>query len=200
MSTNTTKDITKRKRIVRFFYDPAKEEAWLQEMADKGWALEKVTFVCYTFRQCPPNTYIVKNALAENRGEKAAIEEMLADSGAIICPLRWNDWPAIYAIRDKSLGEFEINSTADSKARSDLLWLKTIRTLLITIFIIAICLILEGIFVGTTGIFEGSSIDAGFFFGSGVGVTIPALLFLPVYLRVRKRFKGYKDDSGIYAT
>lgn len=197
MNTDTTKG-TKRKRVIRFFYDPAKEEAWLQEMADKGWALEKVTFVCYTFRQCPPNTYIVKNALAENREEKAAIEEMLADSGAIICPLRWNDWPAIYAIRDRALGEFEINSTADSKARSDLMWLKTIRTGFVATFIFAITLILDGIFLEITNLLP-DSLD--FFFGLGIGVATPALIFLlPVYLRVRKRVNSYKADSSIYAS
>lgn len=196
MNTNTTKTRTQTKRVFRVFYDPTKEEAWLQEMADQGWAFERATNALYIFRQCTPNTYIVKSALAENFEEKAHVEEMLADSGATICQIK-NPFPWIYAIRDKSLGDFEINSTADSKARSDLLWLQRARTILI-MGVILIALILAS----TPGVFHGNKMEwTDFLVGFATGLAIFSLVFmLPVYLRIRKRLKGYKDDSGIYAS
>lgn len=90
MNTDTS---TQTKRVFRLFYDHAKEEVWLQKMADQGWAFESATNALYTFRQCPPNTYIVKSALAENFEEKAHVEEMLTDSGAIICQIKSNPLP-----------------------------------------------------------------------------------------------------------
>lgn len=198
MNTNTTKDTTKRKRVVRFFYDPATEESWLQDMADKGWAFEKAHHILYTFRQCTPNTYIVKTALAGNFHEKAAIEEMLVDSGATICPIFYNPFPWIYAIRDKSLGDFEINSTADSKARSDLLWLKKLQSVLV----VAIAAITVGILAELIGLSlknppSWPSTLLGFGAGLATGWTI---VYIPLRMRIRKRVKGYKDDSGIYVT
>lgn len=166
-------------------------------MADQGWAFESATNALYTFRQCPPNTYIVKSALAENFEEKTRVEEMLTDSGAIICQIKSNPLPWIYAIRDKSLGNFEIHSTADSKAHSEALLLKRMRAILI-IVIVLIAIIL----VGTPGIFYGNEMElTDFLVGVATVLAMFSLVFmLPVYLRIRKRLKGYKDDSGIYAS
>lgn len=195
MNANKTDTHPQIKRVFRAFYDPAKEEAWLQNMADQGWAFERATNALYVFRQCTPNTYIVKSALAENFEEKAHVEEMLADSGATICQIK-NPFPWIYAIRDKSLGDFEINSTADSKAHSDALWLKRMRTILIMV-IVLIAMIL----IGTPGVFYGNKMEwTDFLVGFATGLAIFSLVFmLPVYLKIRKRLKGYKDDSDIYA-
>ena len=41
-------------------WDFDKEEDWLNEMAQEGWALESVGFCTYTFRRCEPGEYIIR--------------------------------------------------------------------------------------------------------------------------------------------
>lgn len=95
------------------------------------------------------------------------------------------------------MGNFEIHSTADSKAHSEALLLKRMRAILI-IVIVLIAIIL----VGTPGIFYGNEMElTDFLVGVATGLAMFSLVFmLPVYLRIRKRLKGYKDDSCIYAS
>ncbi|MBR6459736.1 MAG: DUF2812 domain-containing protein [Actinomycetaceae bacterium] len=188
-------DIAKKKRTFHISYDPASEEAWLQKMADQGWALEGVKHGLYTFRQCEPGTYTARIALLKTHKERAHVEEMLTDSGAIICPIKPNPLPWIYAIRDKSLGDFEINSTAQDKARSDWLHLKRLRLFWVLALVIATLVI-----IFTPGILHGKEIElTDFFTGFAVGIALSLVITVPAYLKIRKRLKSYKDDSGIYA-
>ena len=51
-----------RKTIRKWFWvwDFDKEEAWLNEMAMNGWALESVSFCSYHFIRCQPGEYSVR--------------------------------------------------------------------------------------------------------------------------------------------
>lgn len=54
---------TVRKWIWAWEFD--KEETWLQEMSNQGWALDKVGFCRYEFVQCEPGEYISRLEMLE---------------------------------------------------------------------------------------------------------------------------------------
>ena len=47
----------KTKTIYRIFVDYEKEEKWLNEMAQSGWALESFRLMRYVFKQVEPGTF-----------------------------------------------------------------------------------------------------------------------------------------------
>ncbi|WP_461207531.1 DUF2812 domain-containing protein [Clostridium sp. DL1XJH146] len=53
------KEIKKIFKVI-FVWQDDKEEEWLNEMARKGWLLEKYTFCVYTFYKSEPKEYIYK--------------------------------------------------------------------------------------------------------------------------------------------
>ena len=57
-----------RERIIRkwfWVWEFEKEEKWLNEMAEKGWALEGVGFCKYRFTACEPGKYTARLELME---------------------------------------------------------------------------------------------------------------------------------------
>ena len=50
------------KTIRKWFWvwDFEKEERWLNDMAESGWALVSVGFCRYSFERCEPGEYIVR--------------------------------------------------------------------------------------------------------------------------------------------
>ena len=56
----------KTKTIYRIFVDYEKEEKWLNEMAQSGWALESFRLMRYVFKQVERGTYTYRIELLSN--------------------------------------------------------------------------------------------------------------------------------------
>ncbi|MBR2802482.1 MAG: DUF2812 domain-containing protein [Erysipelotrichaceae bacterium] len=100
---------TKTIRKVFLVYDFEKEEAWLNEMAENGWALCGVGICSYTFEACEPGEYTVR---MEMRGHDDAYQAFLEEIGAeyIGRIIQW-----VYYRRKSSLGAFDLFSDIDSR-------------------------------------------------------------------------------------
>lgn len=104
------------------------EEGWMNEMAAKGWALERTNGFVHHFRRCEPGAWILRldrPAFTMSSPEGQEYLAMLHDCGA-----EWvggvNGW--IYLRRRADLGEFELYSDLAGKehlllrARSQMLF------------------------------------------------------------------------------
>lgn len=107
-----------RKVIHKLFWvwDYEREEKWLNEMADAGWALISVGFFRYEFEKCEYGAY--KLCIAYTGMEKMMQEDQLIDfmeeTGAeyVGCCNRWQ-----YFRRRAELGPFEMYSDNASRAQ-----------------------------------------------------------------------------------
>lgn len=100
---------TKTLHKLFWVWDYEKEERWLNQMAQEGWALKKGGFLTYTFEPCEPGEYILRMAmLSDPSNFEAFMEEMGAEKvGAC---MRW-----AYFRRKADLGPFAMFSDIDSR-------------------------------------------------------------------------------------
>jgi hypothetical protein len=72
-----------RKRIFKVFFawQEEKEAAWLEEMAEKGWLMEKYHMIFYTFVQGQPEKYIYKFDYRDTNRDTTEYLEIFQDSG-----------------------------------------------------------------------------------------------------------------------
>jgi hypothetical protein len=94
-----------------FVWDFEKEEDWLNEMALKGWVLERVGFTDYHFEACEPGEYTVR---LEMRSFDEDYLAFLEDTGAEYIG-RIFAW--IYLRKKTADGPFDIFSDIDSRIR-----------------------------------------------------------------------------------
>ena len=90
-------------------WDFDKEEEWLNQMANKGWALISVGFARYTFEKCEPGEYTIRLEMHERDDNYISFMEGI---GAEYVG-RMVQW--IYFRRKSEYGPFDIFSDIDSK-------------------------------------------------------------------------------------
>lgn len=90
-------------------WDFEKEEQWLNEMAQDGWALCEVGFARYTFEKCEPGEYMVRLEMHES--DERYIDFM-RETGAVYIG-RVVQW--IYFRKKAEDGPFDIFSDIDSR-------------------------------------------------------------------------------------
>lgn len=86
-----------------------KEEHWLNEMAQEGWALTCGGFCTYTFEKCEPGEYIIRVETLDNSSDFENFMEELGAESVGRC-FRWG-----YFRRKSELGEFDMFSDMDSR-------------------------------------------------------------------------------------
>ena len=86
-----------------------KEERWLNEMAQEGWALTCGGFCTYTFEKCEPGEYIIRVETLDNSSDFENFMEELGAESVGRC-FRWG-----YFRRKAELGEFNMFSDIDSR-------------------------------------------------------------------------------------
>lgn len=85
-----------------------KEEEWLNEMSQLGWALEKVRFTRYEFESCDPGEYAIRLQMQEKDVNYTKfVEEMGATYIGHV-----NQW--VYFRKKTEEGPFELFSDIDS--------------------------------------------------------------------------------------
>lgn len=100
------------KKVIRkwfWVWDFEKEERWLNEMAESGWALEQVGFCKYTFVPSEPGEYIIRLEMHDSDEQYMSfMNEIGAEFvGSIV---RW-----LYFRRPSSEGPFDLFSDVDSR-------------------------------------------------------------------------------------
>ena len=123
--------MNERKTIHKIFWvwDFEKEERWLNEMVQEGWALEKAGFCTYTFVRCEPGEYIIRMQMNQDADYRSFVEGLGAEyvGGCV-------NW--FYFRRKAELGAFDLFSDIDSriahlKRIGKMLWLLCIANIVI---------------------------------------------------------------------
>lgn len=100
------------KKVIRKWFwdwDFEKEERWLNEMAESGWALEQVGFCKYTFVPCESGEYIIRLEMHDSDEQYMSfMHELGAEFVGSFA--RW-----IYFRRPSSEGPFDLFSDVDSR-------------------------------------------------------------------------------------
>ena len=116
----------KRSIFKKLFINIEKEEAWLNNMCEKGYALRAITNGYYLFERCNPGSSIYRIEFLKqgiSQKEKDSYVELMQELNVerIASFKRWS-----YFCRDSALGEFEIYSDIDSQIehykRINIIW------------------------------------------------------------------------------
>lgn len=106
-----------RKKVHKWIWawDFDKEEKWLNEMSDKGWAMVGYSFCTYEFEKTDSERYtyrleFLKNGL--NHPESQSYLEFLEETGAEQVG-SWGRW--VYLRKNRKLGGFDLFSDFESK-------------------------------------------------------------------------------------
>ena len=86
-----------------------KEERWLNEMAQEGWALQNAGFCTYTFEKTEPGQYIIRLAMLDSSPDFESFMEELEAQSVGHC-FSWG-----YFRRSAQLGPFDLFSDVDSR-------------------------------------------------------------------------------------
>lgn len=100
---------TKTLHKLFWIWEFEKEERWLNEMAQEGWALAQAGFCTYTFEKTEPGEYIVRLERIDNSPKFQSFMEELGAEAVGNC-VNW-----AYFRRKAELGEFNMFSDIDSR-------------------------------------------------------------------------------------
>ncbi len=96
----------------RLYYDKDKEQVWLNEMVEKGWAVEHFFLGFYTFAPCKPGEYIYQLDMLNNwAGERADYQEFMSEL-KIETVTQW--WRWVYLRKKSADGPFELYTDPES--------------------------------------------------------------------------------------
>ena len=100
---------TKKLHKIFWVWEYEKEERWLNEMAQEGWALKKASFCTFVFEKTEPGEYIIRVETLDNSSD---FENFMGELGAesVGRCFRWG-----YFRRKSELGEFDMFSDIDSR-------------------------------------------------------------------------------------
>jgi hypothetical protein len=97
----------------RYYIDKDKEEKWLNQMADNGWALQNFAYTRYTFAPCVPGEYSYQIDMLDNwAGESTDFEAFMAEMD-IQLVTRW--WRWVYLQKKCADGPFEMYTDVESQ-------------------------------------------------------------------------------------
>ena len=106
-----------RKVVYKWFsaWEHEKEEKWLDEMCQKGYGLESVSFCRYEFAPCEPGEYSYRLEMLDNmpsHSESVDYIKFIEETGAeqIASYLKW-----VYFRKKREYGDFELFSDIDSR-------------------------------------------------------------------------------------
>ncbi len=99
----------------RIYFDKDKEERWLNQMAEAGWAMAGFSLGFYRFEPCEPGEYIYQiDLFTENKQHMTHAEYVgiIEESGAeYVCSWFW--WR--FFRRRAELGDFQLYTDVDSR-------------------------------------------------------------------------------------
>lgn len=177
----------RRRKYKNVFFDYEKEEAWLNEMSNKGLVLTSISNGYYHFEICKPGDYIYRIEFLKEGEDKAKYAEFMHEMNIdhIASCHRWQ-----YFRRNSILGEFEIYTDIDSKIkhyqRINFLW-----------YILSIIFIVPGFFA-VTDILSSQFVEVD---KSSLFINLPLLLiglfFLTLALPLSKKINNLKKEQSV---
>lgn len=98
---------------VRFYLDKDEEQVWIQEMANKGWALKSFCLGVYTFEPCEAGEYIYQIDLLDNwNGDKRNFADFMSEMDVEVVS-QWYRW--VFLRKRAENGPFEMYTDIESK-------------------------------------------------------------------------------------
>ena len=178
----------KRQIIKKWFWvwDFDREEAWLNDMAQSGWVLDKVGFAKYEFVQCQPGEYTVRLEMLEDTVTADKSQDYISfveDLGAeyIGNVMKW-----VYFRKKASEGEFELFSDNASRIK----YLGSVISLIAFVTIMNLFVGLYNLFLAVT---YSSSVNYLGFLNLALGI-FGAL----GVLRLFKKRKRMKEEGQLF--
>jgi len=180
------------KKIIRkAYWNPDKEQQWLNSLAARGLALTDYSWMRYVFEETDPGKYIYEIEFLEKSRKNPESDLYLrfleyAGVEVVATYMRW-----VYLRKKASDGPFEIYTDCESKIR----YLKRIRNFWIGIIIMEFFAGLLNLGLSIAYLFEESLKASGQFpcanfiggvLCTGIGVVFLFTLLMPVYQQIRK--------------
>jgi len=180
-----------KKIIHKAYWNPDKEQQWLNSLAARGLALTDYSWMRYVFEETDPGKYIYEIELLEKRIKNPESEiylHFLEDAGVEVVATYFK-W--VFLRKKASDGPFAIYTDCESKIR----YLKRIRNFWIGLTIMELIIGLMNVGLSMTYLIEESLKASGefpwmnFIGGSlctGIGIVFFFTLLIPVHLQIRK--------------
>lgn len=133
----------------RMYFDKDKETKWLNEMAEKGYAMIGFCLGVYRFAECEPGEYIYQIDISEGFFcVHSSYREFMSDAGVEIVCL-WGPW--VFLRRKASEGPFELYTDVEST----IVHYTKIRRLFKVLLIMELCCLFLEIMGGIRGVMAG---------------------------------------------
>lgn len=130
----------------RLYYDKDKEEEWLMEMSNQGWAFKSFFLGVYTFKPSESGEYIYQIDLLDDwSGDNKDFSEFMEDSGVEVVS-QWYRW--VYLRKKAADGPFEMYTDVESKIMQYKKMEKFFTVVLIIEFIVLIIEFMAAIHTG----------------------------------------------------
>ncbi len=167
-----------------------KEEKWLNEMSDKGWAMAGYSFCTYEFEKTDAERYtyrveLLKNGL--NHPESQSYLEFLEETGVERVG-SWGRW--VYLRKNRRLGSFELFSDYESK-------IAHLRRIICLFVPLSILNLANGLSNLMQGFFQSNIISPANFWMGCVCLAVGLLLLYGVF-RIWRKIKKLEKEKQIY--
>lgn len=124
---------TKKLHKVFWVWEYEKEERWLNEMSQEGWALKEASLCTYVFEKTEPGEYIIRVETLDNSSDFEHFMEELGAESVGRC-FRWG-----YFRRSAEQGSFDMFSDMDSRIAHLNKIGKDVKLLCLANLVIGIC-------------------------------------------------------------
>jgi Protein of unknown function (DUF2812). len=173
-------------KVWKLYIDYAKEEKWLNEMAQKGMHMVDYTIGCYLFEEGKPGEYIYRLELLKElpgHPESAAYLKFMEDNGVEVVAtyIRW-----VYFRKKASEGSFEIYTDRTGKIKHA----KRIISLVATLFALNLAVACYNLGLGISFGWDRPPYNA---FVSLLGFAVAAVLLTIIISQCRIIRKVKKD-------
>ena len=184
-----------KKIVKKAYWNPEKEQTWLNEMAAKGLALSDYSCWRYVFEETKPGEFIYRIDLLEQDPrhlESEVFLKFLEDSGVQVVATYFK-W--VYLRKKAADGPFEVYSDIESRIRLYRRILQFWTSLLAMMTVAA--LVNYGVFIAEF-IATGSP-DMWLNFGCGILCTLIGILMMITLVQpVRKQMKKTRAEANVF--
>ncbi|MDR0847932.1 MAG: DUF2812 domain-containing protein [Propionibacteriaceae bacterium] len=110
----------------QFSFDTDQDVAFINQLSSEGWKVVEISYgMRFVFVPCEPGEYIcqalfaVRGAVFPDKAKYQELTELLVESGAEVVPQTKSlgSRASVIALREASLGPWEVNTDIDSKLR-----------------------------------------------------------------------------------
>ncbi|QHQ59757.1 DUF2812 domain-containing protein [Anaerocolumna sedimenticola] len=163
-------------KIFRWYYDKDKEEKWLNQMCEKGYALKRFFLGLYTFEPCEKGEYVYRIDLLHNwEGDKYDYVSFMEEYG-VEYVAQWYRW--VFLRKKAADGAFDLYTDSASQVQHYI----RIRNFFLAAFIVEL---FAGLIEVSTFTLEVNGFNAG----SSVVIFLFAGIFLGMILKYNKKIK-----------